>query len=138
MSNARAPGWLLAFVTLLIGLSCGGDSDRGTGPARQDPGPVHLVLSTPNSDDGGVVVAVTGGPVTSLASAGFEFTGTAGPTGARAIVRGRLVGGIVLILDLPDRHRLGEYIVQLQEVAAGAPAYQARSLAGYQASLVLP
>ena len=138
MRVGRTVGWLAAVSIVLAGPSCGGDSGGGTAPPPPDPGPVHLVLSTPNPDDGGLLLAVSGGPVTSLGSAGFDYTGTATSTGARAIVRGDLTGGTVLVLNLPDRNRLDSYSVQLQQVSARAPSYRQRVLTGYQLTLVHP
>jgi hypothetical protein len=116
-----------------VSLSCG----DGTGTVLPDPGPVTLVLTTPNSNDGAVLLDITGDAGIALQAQGYELAATPPGTGVRVLVRGDIVGGPIATLIVPDRHKLGRYTVALlQAVARGT--YQQLPLAGYVVRLEMP
>ena len=121
---------------VLAGVSCGGG---GTEPSGGGPATVDVVLNTPNADDGGLLLAVTGGTVTSAVAAGYEMTSTApGVSGVTLLVRGTITDGVVARLTVPKRSLLGQYHATVLQAAARGPSYQQRSTAGYQVQLVAP
>lgn len=92
---------------LIAAIGCGGDG--GTAPVPPDPGPLDLVLGTPNADDGALLVTVNGATVTSVQTAGFEVTWVTSGSTTRLLVRGSLVAGPIASVVVPDRHKLGSY-----------------------------
>ncbi|MEO8139692.1 MAG: hypothetical protein ABI742_08605 [Gemmatimonadota bacterium] len=116
-----------------VSLSCG----DGTGTVLPDPGPVNLVLTTPNNSDGALLLDITGGAVTSVQTQGYELAATPPGTGLRMLVRGNLVAGPIATLIVPDRHKLGKYTVTVLQAAARG-TYQQLPLAGYAVRLAVP
>jgi hypothetical protein len=131
------PNLAVCVLGLTIVLACGG-ADNVTAPPKADPGPVNLILSTPNANDGAVLVNVAGGPVSTVVGQGYEIAATTpGATGVRLLVRGAIVAGSVAQIDLPDRKKLAQYHVTVEQVAARS-TYQQRNPAGYSVTLSVP
>lgn len=129
------PG-LIAVFLLGAGLACGGGGDS-VGPATPDPGPVDLVLATPNVNDGGLLISIAGGPVTTVVPQAYQVAMSApGSNGVSLIVRGNIVAGVVAQITIPDRNHLGSYSAVI--VQASARTYQQQSLAGYTLTLRKP
>jgi len=100
---------------------------------------VNLVLETPYTDDGGLLIAVTGAGVSSAASASYELSYTIpGDAGVTLLLRGNIAAGAVAEIMVPQRDRLGKYQVTVLQAASRGPLYQQRSPAGYQVRLVAP
>ena len=127
----------LASVVLgaAIVISCGGGGGPSTQPEPADPGPINIVLSSPSSNDGAVLVHVTGGTVSSIAATGYELgTATPGPDGVQFIVRGTVTSGVIARIEIPDRNKLSSYqAVVVQAAARGT--YVQQALAGYAVTL---
>ena len=135
MIGLRRP-YLTGLVTA-VSLACGGGGDI-TEPPPPDPGPVNLIFTTVNADDGIALLSISGGEVTTVQQAGFELLATAaGSSPVRILVRGALTSGVVATLILPDRRRLSDYTVQVEQVAA-RPSYVQHPPQGYSAVLVHP
>jgi hypothetical protein len=100
---------------------------------------VDLVLQTPYSDDGGLLIAVTGASVSSAASTGYELThSTPGDAGVTLLIRGTISAGAVAAITVPHRDRLGKYRVTVLQAASRGPQYLQRDPADYQVGLVVP
>jgi hypothetical protein len=100
---------------------------------------VNLVLETPYTDDGGLLIAVTGASVSSAASTRYELTHSVpGDAGVTLLLRGNIAAGAIAEITVPHRDRLGKYQVTVLQVASRGPLYQQRNPAGYQVRLVVP
>jgi hypothetical protein len=125
-------------ATALVAIFAGACSKDGpTGPSA---GALSLSLTTPNADDGAVLLAVSGGPVDSITAAGgYKVYGgaAAAPAGAplRVIVRGDLAAGTIARVWVPDVGAVGSYRVTIEQAAARA-TYQQRAVAGYAGTVV--
>lgn len=116
-----------------VSISCG----DGTGTVLPDPGPVNVVLTTPNSSDGALLLDITGAAVTAVQAQGYELATTPPGTGVRVLVRGNLVSGPIATLVVPDRHKLGSYTAAVLQVVARS-SYQQLPLQGYVVRLEVP
>ncbi|HKG94518.1 MAG TPA: hypothetical protein VKA84_21570 [Gemmatimonadaceae bacterium] len=130
----RHPGSLapLAAALLLLLPVAACSKDAPTGPTR---GALSLGLTTPNADDGAVLLAIDGGPVDSVTAVGAYrvYGGAAGaPAGTplRVIVRGTLAAGPVARVWVPDVSAVGAYRVTVEQAAART-TYGQRSVSGY-------
>ena len=132
----RATARMLAVCLVVAGIACG---DSGNGPSSGGAGIVNLILETPYTDDGGLLIAVTGANVGLAASTSYELTHSApGATGVTLLVRGNISGGIIAEITVPHRDRLGKYGVTVLQAASRGPLYQQRNPAGYKIRLVAP
>lgn len=122
-------------AALVASLTCGGGGDGGTGPTPPDPGLVDLVLATPNSNDGALLLSITGALVSSVTAQSFEVASVgAGSSGVKLLVRGNLTDGVIAQITVPDRHKLSSYQVTVNQAAART-TYQQQPLAGYAVNL---
>ena len=102
----RATARMLAVCLVVAGIACG---DSGNGPSSGGAGIVNLILETPYTNDGGLLIAVTGANVGLAASTSYELTHSApGATGVTLLVRGNISGGIIAEITVPHRDRLSE------------------------------
>jgi hypothetical protein len=135
----RRSWWGCAVLAVLAsaGLACGG-GEGAAGPPVPDPGPVTLILTTPNANDGMLLVSVTGGPVSGVAAQGYELAiTTPGVSGVTLLVRGSVVDGAIAQLVVPDRKKLARYRVTVQQAAARL-TYGQQTLVGYSIALRAP
>jgi hypothetical protein len=116
-----------AAAAALLVLACNGDS-----PTAPVPGPLRVVLTSPNTDDGAVMFQVVGVVDSVVAAPGLTlYTSVPGPNALRAIVTGTISdGGSLLTLYVPDVARASTISTQVLQVAARA-TYLERSLTGY-------
>lgn len=122
-------------AALVASLTCGGGGDGGTGPTPPDPGLVDLVLATPNSNDGALLLSITGALVNSVTAQSFEVASVgAGSSTVKLLVRGNLTDGVIAQITVPDRHKLSSYQVTVNQAAART-TYQQQPLAGYAVNL---
>jgi len=106
MRTVRWIGLGLSLGLLGTGLACGDN------PGAPKAGNVTVSLTTPNADDGVVLVALFGPGFTNLqpASASYRvYSLTASPTEIRILVVGDLSTGALLSLDIGDPARIAEY-----------------------------
>ena len=124
---------LLAIGGLAAG--CGGSSGGGnTGPVA---GTLFVTYTTPNADDGAVLVKVTGPAVNSVTIDttlhGFSRISTNGDT-AMIVVAGTVHSGVVARLAVPDTRAYATYSASVVQVAQSA-TYAVRALAGYSVAV---
>lgn len=106
MRTIRMIGLGLSLGLLGAGLACG---DNAIAPKV---GSVTVSLTTPNPDDGAVLLALFGPGFTNIqpASASYRlYSLTASPTEVRILVVGDLSAGALLTLDIGDPAKIGEY-----------------------------
>ena len=117
-----------ALMAAVLTLGCGG-GDGGTGPVA---GPLHLTLTSPNSDDGAVMIQVTGDIDSVAVAAGLNlYQTTPGSSRLKAIITGDLESGSTLLtLYVPDVGEASTYTAEVLQVAA-ASSWSQRPLAGY-------
>jgi hypothetical protein len=101
----------LAFVVAI--LACH-DDDKTVAPTG--PGVLDVVLTTPNADDGAVLLTVDGA-IDSVQGAPYVIFSTASGTGARIVVTGDVVAGVIARLYVPDVGTADQYLAHLDEVA---------------------
>jgi hypothetical protein len=119
----------LFILAGLVGLGCGGDAGlEGSGP---EPGALRVTLVTPNSDDGAVMLQVSGIIDSVVAAPPYGlFSASPSTDVTRVIVTGALGDGLLLRLYLPDVAQAGSLGVEIMEVVQQA-TYLQRSTAGY-------
>lgn len=108
MRTNRWIGLGLSLGLLGTGLACG---DNPVVP-KPRAGSVTVSLTTPNADDGVVLLALFGPGFTNLkpASASYRvYSLAASPTEIRILVVGDLSTGALLSLDIDDPARIAEY-----------------------------
>ena len=122
-------GGVLSALILAI-LACH-DDDKTVAPTG--PGVLDVVLTTPNADDGAVLLTVDGA-VDSVQGAPYVVFSTASGTGARIVVTGDVLGGVIARLYVPDISAADQYLPQLIEVAQHG-TYALRPPTSYQLEL---
>lgn len=129
---------LAAAGLAVLVVTCGGDADNGgTAPPvdMRNPGFVTLTLSTPNSNDGALLLTLSGGVVDSLtASVGDLFFAPIGSTSVRIMVAGTITDGAIGRFWVPDRRNISQYLA-LVEQAAVRGTYQQQDITGYSLSI---
>ena len=125
---------LLAAV-LGWSLGCG---DGGAPPDIPTPGLLGLWLSSPNVNDGALLVTITGGIVDSVQPApGYTLSSAgAGTSTVRVVVTGNVASGIVAQILVPDTRRAASYHITVDQAAARG-SYALQNVGGY-AIEVLP
>ena len=106
MRTNRWIGLGLSLGLLGTALACGDN------PIAPKAGNMKVSLTTPNADDGAVLVALFGPGFTNVqpASASYRvYSLTASPTEMRVLVVGDLSTGALLSLDIGDPARIAEY-----------------------------
>lgn len=124
-------------LTALLGagLGCGNEA---TAPAM--PGAAITSLTTPNADDGAILVTVTGPGLANVQPAGsgyLVFWRLVSPQEVRALVVGDLGSGPLFTVDVPDLRRVGEYSGTVVEAASRADAVRV-GVSGYAVKLAGP
>jgi hypothetical protein len=112
------------LLAAMVTAACGG-SDAS-------PGTLQVSLTSPNTDDGAVMLQVTGDIDSVTAPAGLTlYEATPSATVVRAIVTGSIAsGGSVLTLHVPDVGKASSYTTQLLQVSARG-TYVQRPVGGY-------
>ena len=108
-----------ALVALLVGVAaCGGGDDGG--PSGPVAGPLRVVVTSPNTDDGAVMFQVTGVVDSVVAPAGLTlYQSVPGPNVIRAIVTGNISSGSnLLTLYVADVSKASSITTQVLQVAA--------------------
>ncbi|HEU5155224.1 MAG TPA: hypothetical protein VFU03_10870 [Gemmatimonadales bacterium] len=115
---------------LLLVLACH-DDDKTVAPTG--PGVLDVILSTPNNDDGAVLLTVDGA-VDSVQGAPYVIFSTVSATGARVVVTGDVVAGVIARLYVPEVGAADQYLTNLNEVAQRG-TYLLRPTTSYQLEL---
>ena len=127
-----------AVVLAAITIACGGDgTNGGTGPATEtvNPGFVNVTLATPNSNDGALLLTLSGGTMDSLtASAGTIFFASTGTNTFRIMVAGTIVDGPIVRFWMPDRRNVAQYLATLEQ-AAVRTTYEQQDIGAYSLSI---
>ena len=108
-----------ALVALLVGVAaCGGGDDGG--PSGPVAGPLRVVVTSPNTDDGAVMFQVTGVVDSVVVPAGLTlYQSVPGPNVIRAIVTGNISSGSnLLTLYVADVSKASSITTQVLQVAA--------------------
>ena len=106
----------------------------GPDPAR-GPGALDVQLTTPNADDGALLLAFTGGPVDSVTSPEFEVAALETARAEyRVLIRGAIHGGAVARLWVPERGDRSAYVVSVTQ-AVGRSTYARHAVDGYEVTL---
>jgi hypothetical protein len=115
MNSTLTRGSALLAGLLLLG--CGGSDGGSTGPVA---GPLRVVITSPNTDDGAVMFQVTGVVDSVVAPAGLTLYQSApGPNVVRAIVTGNITtGSNLLTLYVADVSKASSITTQVMQVAA--------------------
>jgi hypothetical protein len=125
---------VLALGAGLVVAGCSGGGGGGTGPTA---GTLYVTYTTPNSDDGALLVKVIGPAVTSVAIdtslKGYSRISTNGDT-AMIVVAGTVHSGIVARLSVPDTRAFASYGASVLQVAQ-ASTYAQRGLSGYSVAV---
>ena len=120
----------LALLTAVLVLGCG---DSGSGPVQPVPGPLQVVLTSPNTDDGAVMFQVIGVVDSAVAAPGVTvYQSVPGPNILRVIATGNGIatGASLLTLYVPDVNRASTVTFLVLQVAAKG-SYAARATGGY-------
>ena len=121
---------MLAF-TALLALSVGCSNN-----AEPTAGTLTVNLSSPNTDDGAVLLSVFGGPVDSVESIGYTVYSARGSADTvKLIVTGTLPSGAIARIHIPDGRHVSRYGGRLLQVAARS-TYSQREPAPYGISLL--
>lgn len=120
-------------VAALAGLpACGDDA---TAPPTSGTATVSFV--TPSTDDGALLLSITGPGIRDAQSASFNYRAywrVVSATELRLIVVGDLASGVVATVTVNDLGRIGEYQARVLEVASRTDVVRA-STAGYGVTL---
>jgi len=122
-----------ALVAALLTLGCSGGDDGG--PAGPVAGPLNVVLTSPNTDDGAVMFQVTGVVDSVIVPAGVTaWQSEPGSNVLRAVVTGNLASGSTLLtLRVPDVAKASSYALQVLQVAS--ETYAQRPVGAYSITL---
>jgi hypothetical protein len=122
----------LVFACLLGLVPLSGCSNS-TGPTA---GALNVSLSSPNTDDGAVLLTISGGPVDSVEAVGYAlYTAGVGLQTLRVIVTGDIGPGPVARIHIPDSRQASRYSATIGQVAARV-TYAQRDPAPYSVSLL--
>jgi hypothetical protein len=119
----------MLLLSLML-TSCSGD---GTGPAG---GTLDVNLTSPNTDDGAILLTIAGGPVESVeAVVGATYKAKVDENTLRVVVTGNLTSGTIARLHVADMSQAARYSAAVIQVAVRS-TYATREPAGYSSDLV--
>ncbi len=119
-----------ATVALAVSVACGDDDGVTAVPMS---GTLVLSLTSPNSDDGAILLSISGGGIstpTAVSSSHVLFFRSTGTTSINAVVVGNITAGLLLRFDVPDVSDASAYTGTITEVADRANALRT-TLTGY-------
>jgi hypothetical protein len=117
-------------ATLLA--ACGG-ADKTSGPSGPTPGVLQVVLTSANTDDGALMLTVSGGPVQQVdaASAAYQvFSAQPDTMTTRILVTGDITSGAVARLHVADTRAVASYHASLTQ-AASRTSFAQQVTSGY-------
>ena len=97
----------------LLALSAG--CSNSTGPVA---GTLDVSLSSPQQDDGAVLLSITGGPVDSVESRYTVYSASVSADTLKLILIGSLVSGSIARIHISDSRQALRYIARIGQVAA--------------------
>ncbi len=124
----------LALGLIVMLASCGGPS--GPPPPPSGPGFLQVLLQTPRTNDGALLITLSGGPLDSLRVS--QATLLTAPPGSvndqQVIIAGDVRAGVVLRFWVPERADVANYRVVLNQVVTRTDYIQ-QSLTGYSLTI---
>jgi hypothetical protein len=108
-----------------------GSCSNNTGPVA---GALNVNISSPQHDDGALLLTVSGGPVDSVESVGFRIYSIRAADSVKFIVTGSLGSGPVARIHIPDGRQAARYSARISQVA-GRVSYAPRDPATYSITL---
>jgi hypothetical protein len=118
------------LALLLVVLACH-DEDKTVAPTG--PGVLDVILTTPNADDGAVLLTIDGA-VDSVQGGPYVIFSTLSATDARVVVTGNVVAGVIARLYVADLSTADQYGTNLLEVAQRG-TFALRAPTAYQLQL---
>ncbi len=123
----------LALGLAVMLASCGGPS--GPPPPPSGPGFLRVLLETPRSNDGALLITLSGGLLDSLrVSQVTLLTAPSGVNDQQVIIAGDVRAGVVLRFWVPERADVANYRVVLNQ-AVTRTDYIQQSLTGYSLTI---
>jgi hypothetical protein len=112
-------------AALVFAISCGGESVLNPASAASDtpvPGTLVVSLTTPNTDDGALLISLEGQGVSNIRALDgghhlFVQATDSTATAIRIALIGDRLTGPVLAVDVPDVRRLDSYSATLMQVS---------------------
>lgn len=102
----------LGLFLLACATACGGT--EGSAAA----GDLALQLTSGGSNDGAIVVLVSGGPVLSVdGAAGYQVAANTDARGTHVMIVGNIASGALATLHVADISRASAYVVTVEQVA---------------------
>jgi hypothetical protein len=128
--------WPSVAVLLLAGTllaSCGDGSPSEPAPAPPIPGWLKVRMTSPQQDDGGILFALSGGPIESVRTSYPELLTSEGALPPkRVLVVGDLTSGsVVAEILVPDVRKVADYRATVEQVASRA-SFQQRGTPDYR------
>jgi hypothetical protein len=101
------------------------------------PGWLEVRLVSPNTDDGGVLFTVSGGPIDSIRSPFPDFYSQGAGDSWRVLVAGSPLANVIAEIWVPDIRVAASYGGTVEQ-AARVATYEQRPLVGYQVAISPP
>lgn len=113
--SARIPAIVLAAAVLAAGLACTEDGPTSAPEAL----PVTVELTSPNEDDGAILLAVTGGSVDAASAVSGDAALYSGSTGGSTLVAvvGNVTSGPLFEFEAEGGSGSPDYFVEIVEVS---------------------
>ncbi len=125
----------LALSAVVMLASCGEELPPGPPPPPSGPGFLRVLLQTPRSNDGALLITLSGGPLDSLrVSQTTLLTAPPGVNDQQLIIAGDVRAGVVLRFWVPERTNVADYRAVLNQVATRADFLQ-QSLTDYSLTI---
>ncbi len=125
----------LALSAVVMLASCGEELPPGPPPPPSGPGFLRVLLQTPRSNDGALLITLSGGPLDSLrVSQTTLLTAPPGVNDQQLIIAGDVRAGVVLRFWVPERTNVADYRAVLNQVATRADFIQ-QSLTNYSLTI---
>ncbi len=123
---------MAASLVAFGGAACGDDDPAGPVDPGPTAGTLTVTLSTPNADDGAILLVVTGPDMTQVATANpaLYFRHSEAPGQLRAVFVGDIGDGDLLSFRVPDVDAVASYVPTIVELADRDN--ELRDSAGYQ------
>lgn len=131
---------LVRFIPALVVAAlaaCSTESTVGVPTSTANPptaGWLTVKLTTPNTNDGAVQLALTGPAVDSVVIVGYDGFATRSDDAVDMVVVGQITSGDVARIHVPDTTLASEYQVTVS-AAATRDSYQLQPTQGYDASV---